>query len=99
MKFKVRKTTLGQANRGHTSMKANCYYKGTTPCWSIDFTTAHIFPKTYTIITLNRKSIAVRMAEYLESISWNEDGDPEMMFCRYLAENNEYDLIDKVKSV
>lgn len=27
MNFKVRKTTLSEANRGQTSMKANCYYK------------------------------------------------------------------------
>jgi hypothetical protein len=94
--YYIKKTTLGDWNRGATSLTftnlGNSRYKGTTTCWAIVSDECEI-------AALSRKSDAIKMAEFLNEINYDDIGDPVMMFLKHLARIEDWDRIDKVKEV
>lgn len=92
--IKVRKSTIGDWNRGYTTMKANCYYKGKAICWVLydeNNPEGHI--------ALDRKKDAENMAIYLNEINYNGNGDCFMIFQKHLAEIEDWETLDKIKEI
>ena len=86
------KTTLGDWNNGHTSMNANCRYKGTTTCWGIMVAGA----KT---IAFRRKMDAQLFCDFVDFTEYNGSGDPESMFFKWVVEQSKDIDLDDIKVV
>jgi len=69
----IRKTTLGEHNRGICGSRNNCYYKGFSICWAVDH------PELEGLIAVKRKMDAQLI---VKTINENEhDWDAPRSYC------------------
>lgn len=74
---RIRKTTIGEMNGGHSSSANNCYYKGSATVWEI------MSGAVATGQGFKTKKLAQAVADYANNIGhdcWEDAGDIEMLF-------------------